>query len=84
VVQHEARIVARRLDRLMGETLSAWPVVVVRDGSLDVTKTPDDAYVVSEPLLIPWLKSLMPVLSPDSVAALASLAATADTWAVGA
>ena len=83
VALHEARTVGRRLSRLSGEQLSAWPIVVM-SGGLDVSKAAGDAYVVSEPLLIPWLKSLMPVLDQDVVAAVALHASAPDTWAIGA
>jgi hypothetical protein len=84
IARHEARLISRRLTRLSGEPLSAWPVVVINDGTFDVTKAAGDAYVVAQPLLIPWLKSLMSVLDPETVAAAASHAGDPGTWALGA
>ena len=84
VAQHEARAIARRLSRLSGHPLTAWPVVVINDGTLNVTKASGDAYVVAEQLVIPWLKSLMPVLEPDVVDSVVTHALSPETWALGA
>jgi hypothetical protein len=84
VAQHETRLVSRRLGRSTEEPITAWPVIVVNDGTLDVTKAAGDAYVVAEPLLIPWLKSLMPVFDPEVVATLVDHAGAEETWALGA
>ena len=84
VAQHEARAVSRRLSRLSGHPLTAWPVVVINDGTLDVTKASGDAYVVAEQLVIPWLKSLMPVLEPGVVESVVTHVLSPETRALGA
>ena len=84
VAAHEARLVSRRLSRLTDHPLTAWPVVVINDGTLDVTKASGDAYVVAEQLVIPWLKSLMPVLDAKVVESVVFHASSPDTWALGA
>jgi hypothetical protein len=84
VALHEARMVSRRLSRLSGRQLTAWPIVVINDGTLDVTKAAGDAYVIAEQLLIPWLKSLMPVFDPHVVESVVAHASSPDTWALGA
>ena len=81
---HAARAVSRRLTRVSGEQVAAWPVIVVNGVSLDVKKEPGEVYVVSEQLLVPWLKSLVPTYSLKTVQAVHSKAASAATWSVSA
>lgn len=84
VAQHETRVISRRLGRLSGVAITAWPVIAMNDGRLDVTKAAGDAYVVAEQLLVPWLKSLMPVFDPEDINSIVAHASASETWALGA
>lgn len=84
VAAHQAYVVSRRLSRVAGRDLKTWPVVVVGGVPLDIRKESGDVYVVAEPLLVPWLKSLVPIYDDDTLALLQEHAVATATWAGGA
>lgn len=82
-IAHEANRVGRILSRASGQEVVAWPVRVAITGALQIRNEGFDVHVVSEPLLVPWLRSLQDVLSDEEVALLYALAREPSTWNLG-
>ena len=79
-IAHEASRVGRVLSRASGREVVAWPLKVSVTGALQIRNEGYDVHVVSEQLLVPWLKSLQDVLTDEEVALLYALAREPSTW----